>query len=267
MIRECPVCHHVEDNIIVGLLPSNVTNIWEHYSLAECIRCETMYISPLPSEQAFRHMYQTFDQFSEDEAYQGQRAQGAVTYYAQCLNKMIHHLDLGHKVIRLLDVGAGLSFVSKAAKTLENKVQTVAQDLSTCALEYTGHYVDSYYTGTLQDCLPSLVTAGPYHIITLTHVIEHVTDPCEMMRDLVRLLANPGLIFITTPHRPPNWHKNHKNISRWRLWSYNHTPPHLQYFNRSSIKQVAENVDCQVVSFSDSEDEGQALEAWLAVKK
>ena len=61
----------------------------------------------------------------------------------------------------------------RAAKSRNRNHVTVAQDISPEALE-SCPWVDHYIQGEIDD--RRLDSWGPYHVISMTHVIEHLVD-------------------------------------------------------------------------------------------
>lgn len=82
--------------------------------------------------------------------------------------------------------------------------------------------------GTIRD----IPTNARYDVITLSHVIEHVPDPVELLRQCgKRLRQNTGRIVLTTP--------NFQSLgSRWfgRYWRGLEVPRHLNIFSAGSLR-------------------------------
>jgi SAM-dependent methyltransferase len=104
---------------------------------------------------------------------------------------------------------------------------------------------------------------GPFNVISITHVIEHLTDPVATIKRCKDLLADGGVMFVTAPHRPVGWKEGDRDIDSWKTYSYNHIPAHIQYFSRASVEALAGKAGCKLVYWSDRHEDGQAFEAWL----
>jgi len=98
-------------------------------------------------------------------------------------------------------------------------------------------------------------------VVSMTHVIEHLADPVEMLRRLRPITR--GVVFITAPHRPAKWDGS---IESWRTYSYNHVPGHLQYFSESGMRLAAAAGGFTLDYWDAKSEEGQAFEAWLRPK-
>jgi SAM-dependent methyltransferase len=228
-----------------------------HFELAECNICGLIFQTPLPTALDFKTMYEDMGQFGSQEYRDPQRVQNILKYYDSAYQQML--LRIGRRdAIRILEVGAGLAWVCRAAKHATPSVFTVAQDVSAeCSAECT--WCDVYIVGSIES--NEIDSHRPYDIISLTHVIEHLPDPVSTLRRLRQLLSAHGCVFITCPHRPERWAEE-PTAATWQHWSYNHVPGHLQYFSRSAMETAARRAALRVDSWVLHEN-GQAVEAIL----
>lgn len=271
--RTCPVCDRPpkpDDRIAKLTVNHHHRQNLERqsYDLTYCSCGELVYISPLPSDADIRAMYAEAGQFGAHEgqtcAYRGERGTAVLEYTTACLVSILRFIgaDLVTR-FRVLEVGAGLSWMCRAAKILDWGNVTVAQDLSAEAVDEC-RWVDHYI---VEDILTSHAVDphGPYDVMSMTHVFEHLADPVGMLRRLAELLAPQGVLLITAPYRPVGWRRG-ADISLWEGWSYNHVPAHIQYFSAGSFEKAANAAGLEVVLWNDNHDGGQAFEGWLRHK-
>jgi len=230
------------------------------YTLVLCGACELLFLSPLPTPQVFEAMYVGSKQFEGCDEYSGSRAETALEYYQHCVKNMLRKQRLDSSSLRTLEIGAGYAWVSKVVKALHQSNVTVAQDVSSEAVNLCP-WVDHYVVGAIKEVSDSLAGQAPYHIISLTHVIEHVPDPLTVLRHCGRWLDRNGLVFITAPHRPPGWDKT-KPFAAWQQWALTHVPAHLQYFGKRSLDKAAALSGLKIAFFIASHEEG-AFEVWM----
>ncbi len=162
--------------------------------------------------------------------------------------------------LSVLEVGAGRAWMCRSAKRHSPSAKTTAQDISSEASSECP-WVDDYLVGDLVDA--RIDSRGPFNVISMTHVIEHLTDPVATIKRCRGLLADGGVIFVTAPHRPVGWEEGTHDIDSWKTYSYNHIPAHIQYFSRASMEALAGNAGCKLVYWIDRHEDGQAFEAWL----
>lgn len=75
---------------------------------------------------------------------------------------------------------------------------------------------------------------GPYDLIVMNHVIEHLATPAVTLERLSRALAKGGRLLLRTPNAD-SWLAHHFG-TRWRGWE---TPRHLHIFTTGSLLAMA----------------------------
>jgi len=162
------------------------------------------------------------------------------------------------KHARVLEIGAGFAWVSRACKASYPACFTVAQDVSA---ECANHcpWVDRYHVGTVAD-IPDSET---FDLASMTHVIEHLVDPEAMLASIAHRLNPRGLIFITAPHRPAGWFPR-QGIKAWKDYSYLHVPAHVSYFSRRWFELMAPRNGLKITHWDATHEDGQAFELVLA---
>lgn len=260
--RPCPVCgkNNAEASSFLGTLQPtrNLGKIF--YNLLECKQCDLIFQNHLPCSYALNYIYSLTRQFDGADKYEGVKAEVTLNFFRNSFRKLTSKSKSGD--FKMLEIGAGLSWMARVTKECFPTSLTVGQDVSGECVRVCS-WVDHYIVGDLFACSEKIDRHGPYQLISMTHVIEHLADPVAYLRYCRKLLAGNGIIFVTAPHRPIGWHKG-VSFSLWENWSYNHVPGHLQYFNRKSICKVADLAGLQVLKYIDSAENGQAFEAWLA---
>ncbi len=262
--RSCPLCGNAQlvDRQLLGCLPSSSPFGPRKYHLVSCSHCGLIYLSPLPNKEVLDAIYVHSPQFDACACYKGRRTLLAIGFR---LAALLEHLDLMFEPVRVLEIGGGLSWMSRAAKFLNKRSITVVQDISS---ETAGacRWVDHYVVGDLTDKLDEIGKYGPFQIISLTHVIEHLPDPLGTLQICRQLLECRGRIFVTAPQKPTNWSLSDP-FTAWETWNYAHVPAHLQYFDGVSMRRCADLAGLNMVYYDASPEGGQALEAWLSKAK
>ncbi len=226
----------------------------KEFTLLHCCHCDVVYLDPLPTSADLKLLYEDSEQFTDAHYTDPIQVEKILDYYSTALRNL--KLLPGARV-RLLEVGAGLAWVSRASKAVSPDTMTLAQDVSgECAKHCP--WVDRYFVGTL-DALPE---RGPYQLISLTHVIEHLADPVAMLRSLADLLTPDGKIFITAPFRPAEWNPAH-GAAPWMNYSYLHVPAHISYFSRRWFEQSERLTGLKVIHWDSTHEDGQAFELVL----
>ena len=226
----------------------------------ECQICTTIYQSPLPSDEILHEIYIDNDQFTS-ETYVGEQSNAAVDYLKHCARNMMDRMHKDHS-LKVLEIGSGLSWMCRAVKELDSTSYTIAQDI-TPECKNICTWVDKYIIGSCEDNYGLLKSMAPYDIISLTHVIEHLSYPVDFLIQIAPLLGTRGIFFITAPYQPVEWKTSNNNMDVWESWSYNHVPAHLQYLTEESIEAISKITNLVILSYSNLHDGGQAFELML----
>ncbi len=174
------------------------------FAIMKCTPCGMVYLNPRPPESESWRYYQ------HDEYLPFSSAQGSSTLTEQVYKvvrkvnlrwkrKLIEHYWRGATAKgpgRLLDVGCGTGEFLEAIKRGGWQVEGLERDekASAWARKELGIPVR---TGDVQS-LPS--NAGPFDVITMWHVLEHLYDPQGAVRRLHGLLAKDGFLLIAVPN-------------------------------------------------------------------
>jgi SAM-dependent methyltransferase len=205
-------------------------------------------------------MYVAHQQFG-DEYTDPRRAASIVSYMTDALERIAATRGWPReRGLAILEVGAGLAWMCRAAKARNVACVTVAQDVSPEAAARC-EWVDRYVQGSVDD--PRLDANAPYDVISLTHVIEHVVEPVATLRRCLALLRAGGVVFVTAPYRPRGWRDDAPDLHRFEAYSYNHVPAHVQYFAEGSMRRLVDAAGGRLAHWSHAHDGGQAFEAWI----
>lgn len=246
----------------LGHLANTIKNLSgpSGYDLLECAQCGTAFIDPVPEEETLIALYASSRH--EGDAYIGDKVWDLRRFYLRRLISL--KAKMGFDVldpIKILEVGAGKAWMCGATDQLNHNSLTVAQDI-TAEVPPETYGVKNYICGSIYDNEKEVSQLGPFNLISLTHVLEHVKRLLKIIQFCAKYIMPGGIIFISKPHRPMNWSTN-KNIENWRNWSLNHVPAHLQYFSKKSVDFITGNTGLKTLFFDNTLNNGIGLEIWL----
>ncbi len=84
--------------------------------------------------------------------------------------------------------------------------------------------------------------SNTFDVISLWHVLEHVEDLDEQIRELKRLLKKDGLLIIAVPN-----YKSHDAQYYKKYWAAYDVPRHLWHFSQKSISKLFSKHEFMVV--------------------
>lgn len=103
---------------------------------------------------------------------------------------------------------------------------------------------------------------GTFDVISMPHVIEHLPNPVQVLRLCANCLSERGTLFVTVPSRPVGWNES-SPFEMWKNWEYNHTPAHLQYCNRHSMRHCGLQSGLHLLKYEPDKD---SFVAWLGTE-
>jgi len=254
----CPICHRrAGEQRRLGDVPvtHHAKFAVTSYGLVRCPTCEVVRLEPLPIAGDLKLLYEQSSQFDDAHYTDEKQVAAMLEYYGSCLDNWKLMPRAGEA---MLEVGAGYACVSRAAKLRDEKIVTIAQDVSAECATRCG-WVDRYVVGTIDD----VREPARFRLVSLTHVIEHLVDPMAALVTLSRKLLPGGRLFITAPHRPPGW-RDGDGVEPWLTYSYLHVPAHVSYLSRRWFELAAERCGLELLRWDSEQDGNQAFECVLA---
>jgi 2-polyprenyl-3-methyl-5-hydroxy-6-metoxy-1,4-benzoquinol methylase len=144
--------------------------------------------------------------------------------------KLINTFDLQGK--KLLDVGCGTgSFLQKATNS-NWQVSGVEpnKDARNIAEQKLPKKASLYKS---LENLVSNAKPNSFDVITLWHVLEHVSDLDAYIKNLKTLLKPKGILLVAVPN-----YKSYDAIYYHEFWAAYDVPRHLWHFSQNSIKRL-----------------------------
>ena len=129
---------------------------------------------------------------------------------------------------RLLDIGCGTGGFLAQLRDFGWEVEGVELNPRGVRIAQQNYGLTKVYQGILKEvCFPNEY----FDVITMSHLIEHLPDPIETLRECFRILKTGGKIVIVTPNIESLAHKFFG-----RHWLGLVPPWHLYVFSRQALK-------------------------------
>jgi SAM-dependent methyltransferase len=184
-------------------------------AIYRCTSCGFMQCHDMPDVLRF---YESL----EDPAYEVGRDQ-RLLQAESLLNAIVAVAGKNARSLRLLDVGAGSGILLAAARQMGMAAEGI-EPSSWLAAAAKAHGC-SVHLGVL----PHPDAAGPYDLVTLVDVIEHVANPRGLLEAAAAVLAPDGLLAVVTPDASSLTAR----IMGWRWWHYRIA--HIGYFDPHNL--------------------------------
>jgi SAM-dependent methyltransferase len=258
-LLECPACTSAEHVILGEMLihqrnpPQNIQEaginavlncvLQTSTALVKTLQCQTcshVFLSPTFSDEELNRLYsdqcvkETKLQYRASEECSGKswaeqnklpsgdgqlKIESANSYRSKRLCEIVHSVRSRDSIYSILDYGAQTGELTKAFMGSKR----LAYDKNIGDLKDENVKAIRDHTGICQ--------MAPYDLIVLSHVLEHVPKPLELLKFLSDQLSHNGLLYLEVPLEYPGSVLKKKAIP---------LGPHINFFSRQSMHACIE---------------------------
>lgn len=227
--RICPNCSHNKNN--------NIELEKDFLKLVKCEKCKLVYTDPLFNEEHYKEIYQSHeyqnivkDLGESSHVYRKER------FGTERIKNIIKYFKT--KNISILDVGCSTGFFVEAA--IEYGLNCIGIDLNPSAIEFGKKRKLDIYVKDIFD-----INDRTFDAITLFDVLEHLTNPSEIINKVHSLLNKDGITSIYVP--------NYDSASRILMGKDAHfiwPTHHLNYFNINTLSNFLEERNFEILEIN-----------------
>jgi len=237
MTSPCPHCH-ASTRLAFQAKDYNRDLSPALFDYYNCARCGLWFLHPIPKD---------LGQFYPQDYY---TIPSSVDHLIAALPSVQFKIEIIQRFARcgrLLEIGPACGDFALLAKRAGFEVDTIEMDPRCC--EFLVKQVGVKATCTA-DTLGALREAGPYDVIAMWHVIEHLTDALETLA-LASARLNPGGVLVIAAPNPEAF--QFRILRGW--WTHVDAPRHVVLITLSLLCKYAEKHGLETV-WSTTDDEG-----------
>jgi 2-polyprenyl-3-methyl-5-hydroxy-6-metoxy-1,4-benzoquinol methylase len=138
---------------------------------------------------------------------------------------------------KLLDVGCGDGGFLSIMQDAGWEVAGIEPDPVAASLAGQAHSIP-IIAGTLQE---AQLADESVDAVTLSHVIEHASDPIGLLRECRRILKPHGKVIVVTPNLASQGHRDFRDS-----WVHLDPPRHLYLFSPATLRSCCQQVGMDV---------------------
>lgn len=226
MSNKCPWCQSEKAHTHLSLKDYFLTQ--ELFDIMVCEDCGLLYTTPKPSDEKLGDYYKSEAYYSHQENKKG---------FIPRVYEAVKSVNLKHKIAiatqgkepgRLLDIGCGVGDFLHFAE--QNGWQCTGAEPSEDASSIAKKRIKA------EIMLPKDLEKLPdesFDVITMWHVLEHVSDLQWQVNQLNRLLKKGGRLVIALPNFRSYDAQYYKD-----KWAAYDVPRHLNHFSQDSIAKI-----------------------------
>jgi ubiquinone/menaquinone biosynthesis C-methylase UbiE len=226
LLDKCPVCS--SQKLIRKIECIDHSTSKEKFTIDSCETCDFTFTNPRPKEESLGEYYESDMYISHTN-----NTKGLFNWMYQTIRKYA----IGTKVALLkkisptgkhLDIGCGTGeFLNSCEKS---GYSTKGIEPSKLAREQA---IDNYDLSISSDTNLAQYTNKEFDSISMWHVLEHIPNLNNTIKEFDRILNQKGKVIIAVPNHK-SWDANHYK-EFWAAWD---VPIHLWHFSKYTIEKL-----------------------------
>jgi 2-polyprenyl-3-methyl-5-hydroxy-6-metoxy-1,4-benzoquinol methylase len=213
-------------NLDSALASSDFAITDSRYGLTtDIFRCQACGFLECCNQQDVLGFYEQLEDHSYEEGWEQRSEQQ---------KKLLSVLPAATPGKRLLDIGAGAGMLVDQAGQLGYAAEGVEPS------EWLAGRARQRGLRVHRGTFPHPKTGGPYDVVTLVDVIEHVPNPVQLLASIRGILAPGGVALVVTPDAGSLAAK----MLGWRWWHYRLA--HIGYFSKSTLNAALQKAGLEV---------------------
>jgi 2-polyprenyl-3-methyl-5-hydroxy-6-metoxy-1,4-benzoquinol methylase len=237
-INSCPVCEGTSLHDLKVVKDHFLSQ--EKFNLSQCGNCGFVFTNPRPGKNELAKYYQSDEYLSHSK-----KKNGLITF--------------------LYDLVKSISLRKKYNLITKNKTKGKILDIGCATGEFLNYFqkkgwhctgiepaqnprnfaIENYHLDVKPENEIMQLDHGTYDVITMWHVLEHVSDLNERIQQIHKLLKADGLLVIALPN-----HLSYDAEQYKSFWAGYDVPRHLYHFSSTTISRLLSRHEFSVFKIS-----------------
>jgi len=234
-IIKCPICESEKSSVFLHSRDYFLTK--EDFEIKTCGGCGFLFTSPMPADAKLGAYYESEEYISHSNAGKG---------FINILYQAVRNYTLGKKVTliqkwvhsgKVLDIGCGTGEFLNVMSKKGFDVIGVEPNINAANFAIENYHLSVYKENKLSELVPQ-----SFDVITMWHVLEHVSDLAKRIEQIKKLLKPDGILIVAVPN-PESFDARYYK----KYWAAFDLPRHLYHFKKSDISKLFKKVEMEIV--------------------
>ena len=231
----CPICNADKIEKIQVLFDDRYAYRGK-FDLLECLDCKHKFLDAKFSDEELSELYSKYyprSSFNVNDYQQFQESNGVLSWFKGHKASTFRWVP---KNIKVLDIGCGFGESLGYHQARGCDVYGVEADSNIRKV------ADKFGFNIKVGLFDSKdYEKEKFDYVTMDQVVEHLTNPIEILKGVSDILKPTGYVILSTPNAN-GWGARFFG-KRWINW---HTPYHLQFFSKSSLEKAADEAGLEI---------------------
>lgn len=237
-IEHCPLCESDTGDSARLLFESADYISHEVFNVLKCKRCGLIYTDSCPDQES------EFRKYYPKEEYYG--SEGGKRFISP-LEKMVFAFRLARakRVLNFrtkgcaLDIGCGRGLFLRLLKSKGWKCYGTELSEALASFIRDHHEID-VRTSPVENCR---FADKMFDLVSIYHVLEHISNPKDTLREARRIIRDDGLLIIGVPNAA-----SFQSLLSGSKWFHLDVPRHAVHFSLHTLRRTVEDCGFEVVS-------------------
>ncbi len=225
-IATCPVCESISFTEEIKCKDYLVSK--QDFSVCQCKSCGFKFTNPRPMAKDLGQYYESDEYISHSNTQKSMLDKIYQVVRKYTISKKVNLINSLSKKGNILDIGCGTGEFLNACK--QNGWQVTGIEPGNKARTFA---IKQYSLQVGEESDLTTLTKNSFDVITLWHVLEHVPNLNERIKEIKSLLKKDGVLLIAVPNAAA-WDAQHYK----QHWAAYDVPRHLYHFSPTTIQKL-----------------------------
>ncbi len=226
-VKVCPICSKSE--FIDSIICQDFTYSQKKFTIQKCTGCQLLLTNPRPNVNSLSEYYNS-------QVYISHTSKASNVFDAIYLKARSYTLNWKFTLIsKLKSIGTLLDYGCGTGEFLltmnSHGWKTKGVEPSKPARDKANNLGSSEHPHVFENLAE--ISNNKFDVITLWHVLEHISDPNELLLKLKRKLNDDGLMFVAVPN-----YKSFDARHYRQYWAAYDVPRHLWHFSKDNMEAI-----------------------------
>jgi len=213
------------------------------YRIIDCKSCNFIHILPIPSKNKLKNLYEK-NYYKKIKPVFITKHESEMDYWNFIYDEKINILNkyVKSKNKKILDIGCGPGFFLRRSKYHGWKTLGIEPS------EIAANYAEKQKIPVIKDFFQNvdLKKLDKFNTIYMHDVLEHDSNPIELLKNCHNLLKKNGIIIIESPNDyNPLQMIVQKALKKSEYWLV--PPQHINYFNFESLSKLLKKLGFEII--------------------
>jgi len=236
LLKNCPICGSEKFDLYISGKDYFLTG--ESFNIVKCSVCGFRFTNPRPKAEDLGKYYESSEYISHSDSHKGLFASVYQLVRKYTLGRKLAMISRYQEKGEILDIGCATGQFLHFMAEHGWKTTGIEPDEKTRAYAISEYGLQVYPQEQL-----TVFAKSTFDVITMWHVLEHVSELNGRVEQLKNLLSPLGTLVIAVPNCESYDAKKYKDF-----WAGYDLPRHLYHFTKPDIKMLFEKHGFTIVN-------------------